>query len=479
MFSRRYFKGMYDYRAVALPAILMFLFFLSTPCFAHYPYPSSQVVKQAADKIKKAIVDKNQESVEVLTKMLSDKKARIQTGTLIGIMQLVNEELDFEAAIEAIKQVKKTKMRAPYLIPARDTALILLDKKVSKKERLRKLVKETKDKDGWRRRMAVEAIRPLADKSVLKALEGLAGDPFDTFRSDYFDLRPVSRIAFEVWWPIRSEGLTEDQKLAVLIDTLKHGEPFRSRWCDATCEVIVKEGQRAVGPLIPVARDGDRNSKLWARRTLGQIGGKKAIGALLEFCVADLDSKDRLVRHSSASFISRLADKSILPELAKVLHGNPDPIVRRDVAAGIGLIDGKETISPLRKALKDSEISVRTQAAAELAKKGLSDGDSIILDELDSINGGSEYIAAGAMQFISDKKLLAKRIAEILESKPGKEIQTERQKVRFHEVRRRIIHNLATWDAEVLKPMASILRPALKKEPQSVRAKRILKKLND
>ena len=73
--------------------------------------------------------------------MLNYNKPRIQTGTLIGIMQLVNEELDFDETIEAIGEVKKTKMRALYLIPAKETALLLLDKKVSKKERLRKLVK--------------------------------------------------------------------------------------------------------------------------------------------------------------------------------------------------------------------------------------------------------------------------------------------------------------------------------------------------
>lgn len=456
--------------------IVLLLCLMQVTCFAHYPYPMSKDEKEAADKITRAVQNKNQSSVATLAKLLDDENSRIQTAALLGIMRLTNEDLDFEEVRAAISELEQDDATPPFLSAAVESTQILLDEQSPEKKRISKLIALTESKEGYRRRMAVEAIRPLGDKSVLKALENLANDSFGD-HDDRFDMRAVARVAFDVWWSIRSKDLTEEQRLPVLIDILKLGEPYRSRWCDAACDLIEKEGQKAVSLLIPAAKDGDRRSKLWARRTLRAIGGEEAVSALLEFCVADLDAKDRLVRQSAANSIFFQPDKRVLPAITTELQKNKDPIVRRSLAAAMGQIDDKRTVSPLKAALKDPDEVVRAWSAAGLVRKGFSDGDAILLDSLELFSVGG--IAAGAMSFISDQEHLAERIADILQKQPGKEIKTERQMILFKEVRSRILRTLASWDAEKLLPMSTTLKPVLEEYPKSGWTKRILDKLSD
>ena len=455
-------------------AAVLFVLLAPAPSFAHYPFPCSREEKDAAAQIEEAVQTRNQSSVGILTKWLGDKNPRVQTAALLGIMRLSNTRLDFGAAAVAIRSLKRPKHA--FVMAAAETALILLDKQTPVKQRVTQLVKLTKNKEGYRRRMATEALRQMGDASVLPALEALANDGFGD-HDDRFDMKAVARVAFEVWWPIRSAGLAEEEKLPVLIDTLRLGEPFSSRWCDAACDLLEKEGEKAVPLLIPVAKGGDRRSKLWARRTLRQVGTKEAADALLEVCAKDLQSEDRLLRRSAAYTLSQLADKRVLPMLANALVKNRDPNVRKRAAFAIGRIDDEGAVALLREALSDPDEAVKTQAAAQLARKGLGDGDQILLKALGCREGGAGYIAVGAMAYISNQNQLTERVVELLQKQPGEEEQSERERILLTEVRNRILRQLASWDVEKLRPMAAALNPVLLQQRESGWAKSILKKL--
>lgn len=457
--------------------IVLLVCFMSASCFAHYPYPLGGEEKAAAEKIKKAVEDKNQDSVATLADSLKDKNPRIKTAALLGVMRISNEKLDFNEIKTAISEVKPVEHRHGKFLPAAaQSTMILLDKKTPAKERIEKLINQTKSGDGTYRRMAVEALRPLGDKTALKALESLAGDSFGD-HDDSFDMRANARVAFDVWWSIRSKSLSKEQKLPVLIDTLKLGKANGSRWCNGACELIKKEGRKAVALLIPVAKDGDRGSKIWARRLIKDIGRKEGITVSIDFCIPDLDSEDILLRYSAADMIAVFADKRILPQLSGPLKNNPDPMVRQRIAEGIGRIDDKGAVESLKAALNDPDDAVKTQAAAQLSRKGLSDGDSILLKSLDNISGAASHISVRSMSFISDQDKLLARIVEILKKQPEKEYSTNEKRSFFRYQQTKILRELAGWDEKKLQSMADTLKPVLKELPQSQAVRNILKKM--
>ena len=172
-----------------------------------------------------------------------------------------------------------------------------------------------------------------------------------------------------------------------------------------------------------------------------------------------------------------MADKRVLPMLANALVKNRDPNVRKRAAFAIGRIDDEGAVALLREALSDPDEAVKTQAAAQLARKGLGDGDQILLKALGCREGGADYIAVGAMAYISNQNQLTERVVELLQKQPGEEEQSERERILLTEVRNRILRQLASWDVEKLRPMAAALNPVLLQQRESGWAKSILKKL--
>ena len=472
---------------------LAFLFVLGAPTrgLAHYPFPSSQEEKDAAVRIAGAVQARNQASVATLTELLGGEKPRIQTAALLGVMRLSTADLDFTKAAAAAGNL--TDSKRAYVAAAAEAVGILLDKQTPVKQRRARLVKLTQStegrdramplprgqgKEGYQRRMACEALRAIGDASVLPALEALANDSFGD-HDDSFDMKAVARVAFDVWWSIRSVELKEAEKLPVLVDVLRLGEPYWSRWCDAACDLLEKAGPKAVPLLIPVAKGDDRRAKLWAIRTLRQERGKEAVRTILDVCVKDLDSKDRLVRQSAMYSLADVADKTVLPTLTKVLAKNPDVQARERAAFALGKLNDEAALAALRAALKDADQIVRTQAAAQLARQGFRDGEAILLDSLGCREGPAGSIAAGAMPSIGNQPRLAERIAELLQEVPGEEKLAERPRILLAEMRNRMLRQLAIWDTEKLKLMAPILKPTLQKMSRSGWAKNVLKKMGD
>jgi len=462
---------------------------------AHYPFPATPEEKEKASQIQRAVqfgtIDL-QVSVAALAGMLRDENPRVQTAALLGIMRLANAPLDFAAAITAATGLKDSKHLS--VAAAAEAVLIVLDKQTPVEKRRAQLVKLTQSKEGrdravglprgeckegYQRRMAAEALRVIGDASVLPALEALADDSFGE-RDDSFDLKAGARVAFEAWWAVRSAGLPEEEKLRVVAGALRLGEPYWSRWCDAACRILEDAGEPAVPVLIPLAKGDDRRSKLWAIRILRHIRtSKEARETLLEVCTADLEGEDRLARQSAVHALGELADKRALPALARALARSPDPDVRERAAFALGRTDDEGTVAMLKAALADADPGVKTQAAAQLARKGLPDGEPILLDALGEREGVAGNIAVGAMAFIKDRDRLAERIVELFAKQPGEEQLAERPRILLDEARNRILRELATWDTEKLRPLAPALKPVLAQQPRSGWAQAVLKKLGD
>lgn len=473
-----------------LPAMLLAVL-APTAGFAHYPFPSSPEEKQKAGQIKQAVEAATQDSLVTLTKLLGDKNPRVRTAALLGIMRLSKSSLNLTAAVDAATGLKDSQQA--YVSAAAEAALIVLDRQITLEQRRAQLIKLTQSKEGrdravllprgqckegYQRRMAVEALGVVGDASVLPALEALANDSFGD-HDDSFDMRAGARVAFDVWWKIRSERLTEEEKLRVLVGTLRLGEPFGSRWCDAACDEIEKAGGPAVPLLIPLARGKERRSKLWALRTLRHFrSSQEARDTLLNVSTGDLKSENQLVRQVAANTLGELSDDRSLPALSDALARSPDPYVRERAAWGLGRIDDERTVAPLKAALSDTDRRVRTQAAAQLARRGLADGEPILLDALGRWEDMYWSIALGAMKFIKDQDRLTERIVALLQKQPGENQLGERQRILRSQARVRTMSELATWEKKKLRPLAPALEPLLTPQ-QSILSRTILKKLRD
>ncbi len=171
---------------------------------AHYPFPCSPEEKQKAKQIEAAAEAKSQAAVQTLIDLLGDKNPRVQTAALLGTMRLSTTSLDC-TAVEATARVLKDSVHT-LVSAAAEATTIVFDKQLTIDARRAQLVKLTQStegrdraatvprgqcKEGYRRRMAVEALGVVGDHSVLPALEALANDSFGD-HDDSFDMQAVA-----------------------------------------------------------------------------------------------------------------------------------------------------------------------------------------------------------------------------------------------------------------------------------------------
>ena len=326
--------------------------------------------------------------------------------------------------------------------------------------------------------MAAEALRGIGDSSVLGALEALADDRFGSL-DDTFDMKVIGRVAFGVWWQIQTPKMNETEKLALLAGALRLAEPVGSPWGDAACDLLEKQGEKAVPPLMPLLKGNDRRSKIWAMRTLKDIVGKDDVEALRNVALKDVESDDRLLRSIAMGVLVRHPEKPCLPTLVRVLARSHEPYMRARAVIAIGHIDDKSVDAVLTKALSDRQEWVRTQAAAELARRGLRHGDEILLASLGSRSGGERRIALRAIPHIKDQRRVRERLLEILGPQPDEGKLTEQNRVLLRGLRHNVLRELATWDAARLRPIGPALERLFLGKPLTGWARTILKKLDE
>jgi HEAT repeat protein len=464
-------------------------------CLAHYPFPCSQEEHEAAELIGKAVEARTQESVATLVDLLEDENSRIQTAALLGTIHLADRPLDF-TEVETVASELKDSER-DFLSATGDVAVIVFDKELTDEERLARLVLLTKSTEGrengmlprgegqkaYQRRMAAETLGVLGDASVLSDLEALVDDGFPSW-DDSFDMKPCGRVAFESWWKIREPELSEEEKLPALVGSLHLGTPFRSRWCDAACNLLYEAGEASVPYLIPLANGDDRNAMLWALRTLSSLSDcEDARRAALETCLREIFSEDALVRQASAGTLSRTADESALPALANVLETSPHADVRERTVFALQRIEGDQAVALLKAALADDEPYVRTRAAAVLVRKGVHEGETILLEALENMEYPYINIAIDSIPHIQNQTQLVERLGVLLQEQPGERDLEERPRLLLEEKRNSVLRTLEFyWEEEEdrIRPIVERLKPCLEEmEPKTGDVQSLLNMLEE
>jgi HEAT repeat protein len=124
-------------------------------------------------------------------------------------------------------------------------------------------------------------------------------------------------------------------------------------------------GARAVEALIKALGDNDLGVRWDAADALGEIGDVRAVEPLIE----TLRDEDTHVRASAAVALGEIGDARAVEPLIKAL-GDEDAewYVRRNAAIALGEIGDARAVEPLIKALGDDEWDVRRHVAKALKK---------------------------------------------------------------------------------------------------------------
>ena len=418
---------------------------------ARHPFPASPGERDKARQILEAVAAGNQNGVKALAELLGDENPRVQTAALVGLLRLSHKELDFAPALARVRAWRGP--RPPFLRAALSVAEVALNTQTPLMARLGALIELTKSERGFERRMAVEALRgrrahrvPSKD-IVLQALAALANDPFADTDAD-FDGKAVGRLAFEVWWALRSHNVDQDERPPMLLEALRAGEPYASRWGHAACDVLARRGQEAVPLLLPLLGGKDRRSKLWAMRALADIGGAKAIAALQDSWIRELDGGGELERDVARRSLLRHPDWRVLPPVVREAVRDDEVYAAWKAVHGLGKLEDDEALPRLREAAQDHREVVRMQAAAQLAHRGQGDGELTILTGLTSGTDIVRLIARWGLPKLPDRKKVHEHVIELLKVKPDEDKLPEKTRDCLQRVRLDLLQDIYAWDRE-------------------------------
>lgn len=124
-------------------------------------------------------------------------------------------------------------------------------------------------------------------------------------------------------------------------------------------------GETAFDPLVAVLTDLQDKGRAHAALTLGLIGNRRAVGALLNA----LSDHDPVLRSRAATALGRIGDASTFDNLALALH-DPKVHVRRDAMWALGELGDRRAVGLLIRALRDPSRFIRQQAAECLGGLG-------------------------------------------------------------------------------------------------------------
>jgi len=454
-------------------------FFCSTTN-AHYPFPISQEEKAKAAKIEQARKQSDQQGVDVLIGFLEDENLRVRTAAFISLIYLSPSGFEMDRAVSITNQPKGrgNQRISPYLDAAAEVFLIVQNPATSDDQKQNKLIELSSVENGAMRRMAVEGLRAYGDARCLPALARRVNDPFGD-HDDIYDMRAVSRIAFEVWWKIKAANLDTEQQISTIIASLDEAKPFSSRWADAACDILEGMGYAPVPQLIEVYSGKPCNTRAWAARTLRkpELRGqdKKRVR---EIAIGDLQSMDQSYRWTAAYLLERFGEKEDLDLFVELLASHDDPWIRDFAARRLGELGGAKAIAALKGALiEDERMQTRVVAAATLAALGQKDGHELLLESFASLDI-TRNIALGAIEYM-DQDCVCDRMLELIEAIEKFESDDERQRFLFGYARGDLFRYVDKMPAHKFEPAIPTLKKLLKYPNDSISrpAARLLKKL--
>lgn len=126
----------------------------------------------------------------------------------------------------------------------------------------------------------------------------------------------------------------------------------------AATQSLVRVGAAAVQPLRTSLASDDCYFAAWAAQTLGEVGDREAVRALLKVA----ESPSAVVRNEAARALGKLGDSQAAEPLARLLTDN-NAAVRSSAATALGRLGVREAAPKLVRLLKDAEWQVRVAAA--------------------------------------------------------------------------------------------------------------------
>ncbi|MBI4716658.1 MAG: HEAT repeat domain-containing protein [Planctomycetes bacterium] len=162
---------------------------------------------------------------------------------------------------------------------------------------------------------------------------------------------------------------------------------------------------------------GDIAARPWIRTALldehpaVRFAGCVAVGELRDAGAEDgvrvrLDDPDASVRAAAFFAMHRLGRKERSGKLTALLFDHPDPLVRRNAALLLGLLEERGAVKVLARAMQDSDAGVRNQVLEALARLGSREAGQELTFLANSGVGADEVFAIQALTATRDARYL-------------------------------------------------------------------------
>ena len=168
--------------------------------------------------------------------------------------------------------------------------------------------------------------------------------------------------------------------------------PEKTVRLQASYELVIS-GPAAVEALLRHAADGSDSLQFISAQILGRIGDKRGIPLLRQFARSPND----FVRREAILSLGQMGDPSIGAFLLVALASDKEAEVRSAAAQSLGNLRDTLAVSPLAQALKDPAPLVRQQAVAALHRLWTPRAEAAILSTLQDRDETVRYIAVQSL----------------------------------------------------------------------------------
>lgn len=206
---------------------------------------------------------------------------------------------------------------------------------------------------------------------------------------------------------------------------------------------------------IPALIDALDDSGTWARNRIIYVLGASKASEAVEPLIVQLDNEDVSTQGVAAWALGAIGDLQALPVLLELLD-SPHASVRGNVAYAVGEFSQEETVAPLIKLLNDKSAEVRGKTAWALGNLNESTGNTdmlqpliALLDDYAEISNESAHLfvcqyaaealsqigtesamkAVEAWRPIARKKLLPRRIEDLIRALQHKDLETRERAI--------------------------------------------------
>ncbi len=156
-----------------------------------------------------------------------------------------------------------------------------------------------------------------------------------------------------------------DRLLEFVFEHNDEEDAYRDIIINSFSEAATQSTQYIVERLSVFLHDADSSVRWSAAFALGEVGGERAVDALLSL----LKDEDSFVRWRAAAALGEVGGERAVDALLSLLK-DEDSFVRWRAAAALGEVGGERAVDALLSLLKDEDSVVRWRAAAALGEVG-------------------------------------------------------------------------------------------------------------